>query len=275
MKKNIFTVLILQAFVAFYAIAESNFMEQKFYFTDEYGFVTIFENKLEFEDRVENGVFRRLNHFYFFQGTDQNYIVLNYRNDNEEFVTLVKKSVSKFQYDYWEMPYSKRLSKVYDSSKIVGFNVKKAGSFVVEKDSSNKEINFIPDDIFNVFSNPWAVSKDAKDKFICLKDERYCVPGSNYADIEEIIFINGFISPDKPHLYDQNSRAKNVRITYGDVSFVATLSDSGNYQSVKLPKKIKRKSNTTIKIEILDSYEGSKYSDIVISGILYIDALIN
>lgn len=131
---------------------------------------------------------------------------------------------------------------------------------------------FLPTPWFNINCNPWAISKTDKDSAIYLTDERYCVPGKKYADIDEIVIINGFVNPQKMYLYEENARAKNIRISYNENNFVVTLKDTGNYQSIKLPEKIVRNKGTIIKIEILDSYAGSKYSDIVMSGVLYIDA---
>ena len=63
-----------------------------------------------------------------------------------------------------------------------------------------------------------------------------------------------------------------IRISYDNSSFDVELQDIGNFQVIHLPQSIDPVSNTNIKIEILSYYPGTKYSDIVISGIYYMDA---
>ena len=60
---------------------------------------------------------------------------------------------------------------------------------------------------------------------------------------------------------------------YENNSFTVALKDTGNYQIVHLPIPINPDINTVVKVEIIDSYKGTKYTDIVISGILYLNAV--
>lgn len=266
-------VLLIQLFLNCLLFSENYFLGKRFSFIDEYGYVEVFQDKLVFDDGVEKGKFQSLNNYNVFKSANENYILLNYKNEDAEYLTLIKKVKSKNKYEAWEIPCSIPLSKKFENTaKLVGFNVKKAESFIVEKYGNGDAVKFLPEKFFNVTGTPWAVKNCDESSTICLTDERYMVPGCEYADIEELILINGFVDPEKPYLYEQNSRAKKIRIEYDNLSFTATLADSGNYQSIKLPQKIKRGSNTSIKITILDSYQGTKYSDIVISGILYVDA---
>ena len=269
MKRIIYFLLL---FFNYSIFCDTDFLGKKYFYTDEYGFVIINKDSMEFENRSINGTFVPSPNFDVFKSENIDYIILSYKNKNADFLTLVKKLDIKSEYNSWEMTYSENLNNKYSSAaKLVGFNIINANAYLTEKDKNGNNIKFLPKQFFNVVSNPWAVSAKDTNPTILLNCERYRVSEFKYADIEEIVFINGFINPEKQYLYKENARAKNIRIKYDKIDFIATLKDTGNYQSVLLPEKISVDSNTTISIEILDSYSGSKYSDIVISGILYVD----
>ena len=273
MKKNVFYILLM-IFIC-NAFAE-NFLGEKYFHTDEYGYIVINNDNLTFEDCIEYGQFEHKEKYDVFNLKDSRYIVLSYENEDAGFITLVKEPLrnvlSNSKYACVDCTYSKNFSKSLSTApKLVGFKVLNSDSYITEKDKSGNETVFLPTPWFNINCNPWAISKIDKDSAIYLTDDRYCVPGKKYADIDEIVIINGFVNPQKMYLYEENARAKNIRISYNENNFVVTLKDTGNYQSIKLPEKIVRNKGTIIKIEILDSYAGSKYSDIVMSGVLYID----
>jgi len=82
-------------------------------------------------------------------------------------------------------------------------------------------------------------------------------------EISRLIFINGFISFNKPYLYDMNNRVKQLRIyeENGVVEDIMLL-DTPLPQIINLKQRSK-----IIEIEILGSYDGSKYNDTCISFI--------
>ena len=86
-----------------------------------------------------------------------------------------------------------------------------------------------------------------------------------------IIIANGFTCFDKPYLYEQNSRAKKIRVTWGKNSKDFELQDTPNFQPLVLTDK-EEFFEGPVQIEILEVYKGSKYTDVVISGIYYVDA---
>lgn len=175
------------------------------------------------------------------------------------------------------MTFNKMIKKNdYNASKLVPFRLIKAESCIIEKDKNDNEIRFAPEngDLFYVGSNPWAVKSDNK-KIIYLNTERWRQPNTNYKSINEIVILNGFISPEKEYLYEQNSRAKRVRISYDSTIVESELKDIGNFQVISLPVPIDSKAQNNIKFEILDYYPGSKYTDVVISGMYYMDAILN
>lgn len=276
MKKNIIYIL----FIFFISnIFAENFLGKKYFHTDEYGSIIVNNNNLVFEDCIEYGKFEHREKYDVFNLKKGHYIILSYENKDAGFITLVKEPVKEIllnsKYTSVECTYSmNRSNRISTAAKLVGFKVLHSDSYITEKDKLGNETLFLPTPWFNINSTPWAIAKIDKDSVIYMVDERYCVSGKKYADIEELIIINGFVNPQKMYLYEENARAKNIRVSYNENTFVVTLKDTGNYQSIKLPKKIIRNKGTVIKMEILDSYEGSKYSDVVISGVLYIDAIL-
>lgn len=110
---------------------------------------------------------------------------------------------------------------------------------------------------------PWEISSKSDNKIINGKIKEY---NSNMFPINRLVIVNGFVNAEKPYLFFQNARAKKILIKTKSFSFEAELEDTGNFQLIKLPNKI---NESDISIKILSSYEGTKYSDIVISGIYY------
>jgi hypothetical protein len=75
MIKKIF-LLFLLFILSIYAYADSNYLGNKFWHTDEYVSVCISEDKIELDDRVEKGRLYHKNGFDVFAGASNKYIVL-------------------------------------------------------------------------------------------------------------------------------------------------------------------------------------------------------
>lgn len=275
MKKNILCVLFL--FLCLEVFSEQNYLNKRFHFASEYGYLIVHNDMLEFESENEKGFFVSDRKFDLFKGNTTNYVILSFENKDLFQLTLVKPlNKSKFKYGYWEMPYVQSKNDKFEYIVLQNFYVLNSGDYVKEKDKEGNEIEFIPQN-FNLFglnSNPWAVNAKSKKKFITVVSKKYRVPNSEYLPIKELIFVNGFISPGKDYLYEDNARAKTIRISYGKNTFETALKDTGNYQIISIPEEIDPLKEVPVKIEILDYYPGKKYQDIVISGINYIDAVI-
>lgn len=276
MKKRYLFVLI--CFFSVIKIFSSDlYLNKKFYHTDEYATICISNTSIEFTNRSEVGKLVHKNMFDCFHGNETNYVILECTVEQSYFLTLVKQNhLEKYVYGKGELTYGKtKREAIYDSVKLLPFTVIKAESYITEKDKSGKEIRFLPEEFnfFSLGSNPWAVKKDDT-KIIYLSTERWRHPTTEYYPVSDIVFVNGFVYPDKDYLYEQNSRAKRVRISYDKTSFEAELQDTGNFQVVHLPAAIDPKAKNYIKLEILDYYPGTKYSDIVISGVYYMDAVL-
>ncbi len=104
------------------------------------------------------------------------------------------------------------------------------------------------------------------------------VEGANGQGIGEKLFIKntiaaelyisiGFVSYDKPYLYNMNSKPKDLKFSVdGKFSFVHHLSDTPNYQKIIFPEQVDR--NHTLIIEIMSIYEGARYQDTCINNII-------
>ena len=111
------------------------------------------------------------------------------------------------------------------------------------------------------------------------------VEGARDQGIHEKLFINapyltsqqgctllhisiGFVSYEKPHLYEENSRPKKLNVSVANkFSFIVDLVDTPNFQTINLPQVLGI--NDILVIEILDVYPGTKYEDTCINSILY------
>ncbi|MCG8572062.1 MAG: hypothetical protein MJB14_18150 [Spirochaetes bacterium] len=76
--------------------------------------------------------------------------------------------------------------------------------------------------------------------------------------IHTLIISNGFVSVERPELYEYNNRIKKIRVSSNqpDFSFDAELKDNANFQMLTLPKETKK-----VKLKIHSIYKGSKWDD--------------
>ena len=126
-----------------------------------------------------------------------------------------------------------------------------------------------PDNLSNVTSStslglPWVegVPGQGIGEFLLLKTN----------ETKKLFISNGFVSYDKPYLYNDNSRPKKIRLSVeGKFSFDAELEDTPNFQKIELPQTISRTSESedVLKLEILDVYPGTKYDDTCINFIIF------
>lgn len=272
MKKIIILVNILFIFSSLHA-QQFPFGVKHFYPT-EWGNLTIFENHYIHDDRTQLSNITFGKYYNLLNTEEKKYIVLYTELEKISFLTLIKHSSNSTGYfGNWEMYYSTETNPLISSAAMLqGFNVLSADSYIKETTNSGVEISYVPDKMFSTNANPWAVESESISKIIYLNSDKYRVSGFRYYPINYIVIVNGFICAGKEYLYEQNSRARNIRISYDNVSLEYELQDTANFQSIKLPKSIDPKAHTIIKIEILDRYLGTKYKDIVISGIYYMDA---
>lgn len=193
------------------------------------------------------------------------YILLTCSIKDLDFLTLVcSRDSSNNYFKNWEIYYNY----CYDYNKynsmpcLHGFKVIKADSFLLEKLKNGTELKYLPE--YTWISNmPWATRGGSDKKKI------YLEPNS-LITYNTIVIANGFICFDKPYLYEQNSRAKKIRISWDNNTKEFELQDTPNFQTIVLSNK-EEYYDGSVQLEILEVYEGSKYSDVVISGIYYIE----
>lgn len=274
-------LLLLFSFSCFSLFSENFFLNKQLWNHSEPVGIRVMKNSLIFYDgwteneEKEEGILSSEFGFNVFYGDKNKYLILDCVVSNVYFLNLVKSSRDvSFYYSDWEIEYTESLTNTYQSSgQLMPFFVEKVSDFIIEKDSSGNEIRFLPEKngLFYLQSNPWAIHETAKEKFIILSPKIYRTKQIKYEKINNIVILNGFVSTSNLHLFEENSRAKNIRISYKNYIFEVSLEDSRNYQVVRLPFFIEPESSETFKIEILDWYEGKKYSDVVISGIYYLN----
>ncbi len=81
----------------------------------------------------------------------------------------------------------------------------------------------------------------------------------------------GYVSSEKPYLYEKNSRPKSVKLTLKDknLSQVYELKDTPNPQTLLFP--YDKRYEGKVELEILDVYKGSSWEDTCINFIQVIN----
>ena len=125
-------------------------------------------------------------------------------------------------------------------------------------------ISYSPDNLSNFFQTdrPWVEGVEGygiNEKIFF--EQAFLPSGSMYISI-------GYVSFDKPYLYNQNSRPKKIKLTVEyKFSFEVELRDTPHYQEIKFPSDIER--DDMVILEILDVYPGTKYEDTCINSIYF------
>ena len=278
-----FTLLLFSTLV--FTESSNFFLNKRHYYHSDRSSIIIQENCTEFkndlggegelipklvESKITSDLF-----FKYLVTEDQKYILLNCICDEVSYISLIKDMENKRNYyEKWEIPYHFSLSdKFYSSPYLCGVEIMWASSFLKEK-INGQEISYLPDR-WDLFGIPWAISKYEKEKkitFITSHDNKKMDNKHPFLPISKLIIVNGLIVPDKEYLYEENCRAKNIRISYGNISKVYTLEDKANFQILELPTSVKPVPPNEITLEIIDWYQGTKYNDIVITAVLFPNA---
>ena len=200
-------------------------------------------------------------------GKSKIYFVLGCTIDATDFVMLLQTTTTRYR--NWVIPYT-----YHDFTKInyirvpILWRVSVQNALAhVRETYKNETVDYLPK-YLGLFSIPWAVSAAEKAKsvtFVC----RSASAKYDFEPVKELVVVNGFVCVEKASLYTENARAKNIKISYNDVSFTYELRDCANFQVIPLPEKIQPEERTAITLEIIDTYKGDKYQDVVISGIYF------
>jgi hypothetical protein len=88
---------------------------------------------------------------------------------------------------------------------------------------------------------------------------------------ENLTIYNGFQSKEKPYLYAENSRVKEIEVTYREIGThkTITLLDTPEAQAIEISDILNNVGETaTIDVKILSVYPGGKYKDLCIQAIV-------
>ena len=188
-------------------------------------------------------------YLYLFYGS--NYRLLLYDNDAEPFFNGIYFGSPPEEYDYdgWGIsPYGGFMFSAVDD--ITATSSIKEGDIIYSPDISDLAIG-----------RPWAVSGNGIGEKISF---RLSQPVNVYLS-------NGFISYSRPYLYSQNSRPSKIRVSYGDTSYIFELEDTPHFQSIRQDGQY-FPFWENMEIEILDVYQGTRFSDACITSILYYES---
>ena len=273
-------IIIIICFICYYTLLFSEDIKYgcSYQYPSEYGSIII--NKDSYSKKSLSGkediitknfksqIYEESNYTWLenIEKTNEKYILLTCSVNDLNFLTLVcsrDTSESYFKNSEVDYVYCDNYSKYKYIPSMRGFTVIKADSFLVEKLKDGTELKYLPEYTW-VEMMPWATKGDSPKKTI------YLEPYSKHI-YNTIVIANGFTCFEKPYLYEQNSRAKKIRVTWGNNSKDFELQDTPNFQPLVLTDK-EDFFEGPIQIEILEVYKGSKYSDVVISGIYYVNA---
>jgi hypothetical protein len=176
----------------------------------------------------------------------------------------------------WLFLYSKHFSIIYKDSENSFFatighaiefnNVRNAAceatSFLTEGDKKYEPANLRS----NEPDAPWieGVAGDGVGEKIFLTWQTWSERDGSRGGMGALIISNGYVSYEKPYLYETNNRVRKIRVTDSDgaFSFITELEDTPNPQVVFLPSVPEK-----MEIEILSVYKGTTWDDTCINFI--------
>ena len=214
--------------------------------------ISPYSHQLRYECKVENSL-----PFLYFADYEKTLFLFN------KYIAIASPLSTSYESSDDE-PYVLLFSKEFPSSTRIlktsfgNFNtITKSSSFLVEG-----EIEYNAEKLLSPLGGPWATENNGINEYIELlwsDDEIY----KNGVDF--IAICSGYISYEKPYLYEYNSRPKRIEIHDLDNNTVKEffLEDTPNPQFLFLEE-----STQNIKIKILEAYEGTKWSDLCIDYIL-------
>ncbi len=217
---------------------------------------------------VESSELYNVGYFDYLETPSEKYMIFSATVNDVYFLNLLS------HYQSTTQPFAQTLNQEFyysDSRKFPGSNwlqparVINASSYVSEM-LNNTEVHYLPE-WWSLYYMPWAISNTIKQKKITLNWDLQSLMGTAYFKIDTLVISTGFVMPSKPHLYEENCRAKTIRITVNGKTIERVLIDTPNYQLVPLPQFFYANSSVNVELEIIDWYEGTKYNDIVISSV--------
>jgi len=186
------------------------------------------------------------------------FIDVTWNNKAKETFLMLSNDVACYLYKTTDpTPYCLGFSGGYNRGEFIFRTPKtiKATSHLIENGK-----RYLPDQINSKLGQAWvegAKGQGIHEKLFITK------PGCT------IIYISiGFVSYEKPFLYQENSRPSKINVSVpGLFSLDIDLLDTPDFQTIKLPKPLGK--DDILEIEILEVYPGTKYEDTCINFILY------
>jgi hypothetical protein len=187
------------------------------------------------------------------------YLFLFYGN-NDRILLYDNESSPFFNGKYWED------SRGYDGA---GVRVYGGTRFMEVDDisatSSLREGNTLySPDIGNLtIGRPWAAARNGIGEKITFRATQ----------MVEFYISTGFVSYNRPYLYEYNSRPSRIRVSYNNFFAVVNLDDTPHFQKISIYE-MERDGNAyrddnVVEIEILGVHHGIRFSDVCITSILY------
>jgi len=190
------------------------------------------------------------------------FLTLFWRNGLQEtFLFLTNNGVDAlYLYKSDSSPYFRRRGGGMGGSWVTFGNddwVKASSSF--QETINGRTILYSPDKLGEKIGECWVPTKGKNEK-LTLSLLGALVGGNIYIS-------SGFVSFSKPHLYSENSRIRKIRLyDNSGNSKTVELKDTPHFQPVSISGM-----DTILHFEIIEVYPGSKYSDICLNSICYLD----
>jgi len=286
MKKLIILLIILTISIIMLTGEEIPiFMDKKHYYHSDRSSIIISKDytnfywDIDYSEEVTSKKFSSviLNKKYFkvLDTSEEDYLLFDCSVDGVSFLSLVDSRYDKKKYyEKIEIPYHLSLvNKFKTSPYLKGVSIINVSTYLREK-INDEDVKYLPER-WDLSGIPWAIKNDEKVKkivFTVVADNWDRNDDYSLLPVSSLVLVNGLIVPDKEYLYEENCRAKNIRISYGNISKVYTLEDKANFQILELPTSVKPVPPNEITLEIIDWYQKTKYNDIVITAVLFPNA---
>ncbi|MBB5219007.1 hypothetical protein DYE49_11745 [Treponema rectale] len=181
---------------------------------------------------------------------------LKAKNFDEEIKTIFTLSYSEIKNPTLD-DYFDEIKSIIKSVTVPDMLIEQINGNQIKYDTYDMEHYYIGDwemgmQLFRYGARPWATSKNPVGMNIKM----------DFKEAQNsIVILNGYVHPDKRHLYKANRRLKKIRVTSPDANFYveSEFEDTVHFHEVKFPEPV-----TSVNIEILDYYEGNKYKDLCV-----------
>jgi hypothetical protein len=237
MKKQIIFPVILAIFELILTGEEiTSFLDREHYYHSDRSSIIISKDYTSFYWDIDyskevtnkklNSTISKNRYFTILDTSEEDYLLLNCSVEGISFISLVDSRYEKKKYyEKIEIPYHLSLvNKFITSPYLKGVSIINASAYLREK-IKDEEVKYLPER-WDLSGIPWAIKSDEKVKkiiFTAVADKWDRSDGYSLLQVSSLVLVNGLIVPDKQYLYEENCRAKTIRISYGKNSEVYIL----------------------------------------------------